>query len=212
MRWLRRLVLAGLFRPVARIFTGADLIGRENLPLTGPAILAANHASHVDTFLLLAMYPSKALDRVRPAAAADYFLSNPVMSWFSRNIVGIVPVYRDKAGSGVDVLAPVREALAAGDIVLIFPAGTRGDGEEMAALKSGVARLAEAFPQAPVVPIWLQGAGRVLPKGAHVPVPMNCTALVGEAFHWQGDRTRFMDELRNRLDALHAKAPPQRWA
>jgi 1-acyl-sn-glycerol-3-phosphate acyltransferase len=138
MRWLRRLVLVGLFRPLARIFTGADVVGREHLPLKGPAILAANHASHVDTFLLLAMYPSQALDRVRPAAAADYFLSNPLMSWFSRTIVGIVPVWRDKAGSGVDVLAPVRAALAAGDIVLIFPEGTRGDGEEMASLKSGV--------------------------------------------------------------------------
>lgn len=212
MRWFRRLVLVLIGRPVARVFTGADIIGREKLPLKGPAILAANHASHVDTILMLTLYPSKGLDRVRPAAAADYFLRGGLISWLSNTIIGIVPVARDKAGTGVDVLEPVRAALKAGDIVLIFPEGTRGDGEEMAQLKSGVARLAADVPEAPVYPIWLQGAGRVLPKGEALPVPMNCTVLVGDPLHWQGDRTAFLDELRARLEDLKAKAPPQRWA
>ena len=212
MRWFRIAMLTAFAKPLARIFTGADVIGREHLPIKGPAIIAANHASHVDTLLLLTMFPARTLDRVRPAAAADYFLKGPVMSWFSRNIIGIVPVERSKAGSGEDVLAPLREALAAGDIVIIFPEGTRGDGEAMSQLKSGVARLAEAFPAAPVTPAWLQGAGRVLPKGALIPVPMNCTVLVGEALHWEGDRDAFMEGLRDRLEALKAEAPPQRWA
>jgi 1-acyl-sn-glycerol-3-phosphate acyltransferase len=212
MRWVRRLIVGLILRPLARVFTGADVVGRERLPLKGPAIIAANHASHVDTLLLLTMYPSRALHLVRPAAAADYFLKGRVMSWFSRNVIGIVPVARDKAGSGVDVLAPVRAALEAGEIVIIFPEGTRGDGEEMSQLKSGVARLAAAVPQATVTPVWLQGAGRVLPKGAHVPVPMNCTVMVGEAFSWGGDRAAFMEQLRGQLEALKAKAPPQRWA
>jgi len=212
MRWLRQAVIVLVARPIARMFTGADIVGREKLPLTGPAILVANHSSHVDTVLLLTIYPSKALDRVRPAAAADYFLKGRLMSWFSRNILAIVPVARDRAGTGEDVLAPAREALAAGDIVLIFPEGTRGDGEELTQLKSGVARLAAAFPDAPVTPIWLQGAGRVLPKGAHMPVPMNCTVLVGDPIRWGGDRVAFMEEMRVRLEALKALAPPQRWA
>jgi 1-acyl-sn-glycerol-3-phosphate acyltransferase len=212
MRWLRRAVIVLIARPIARVFTGADIVGREKLPLKGPAILVANHSSHVDTVLLLTIYPSKALDRVRPAAAADYFLRGALMSWFSRNILAIVPVARDRAGTGEDVLTPAREALAAGDIVLIFPEGTRGDGEELTQLKSGVARLAAAFPDAPVTPVWLQGAGRVLPKGAHVPVPLNCTVLVGDAVHWGGDRAAFMEELRLALEGLKALAPPQRWA
>jgi 1-acyl-sn-glycerol-3-phosphate acyltransferase len=212
MRWLRQAVIVLIARPIARVFTGADIVGREKLPLKGPAILVANHSSHVDTVLLLTIYPSKALDRVRPAAAADYFLKGRLMSWFSRNILAIVPVARDRAGTGEDVLAPAREALAAGDIVLIFPEGTRGDGEALAQLKSGVARLAADFPDAPVTPVWLQGAGRVLPKGAHVPVPLNCTVLVGDAVHWGGDRAAFMEELRLALEGLKALAPPQRWA
>jgi 1-acyl-sn-glycerol-3-phosphate acyltransferase len=212
MRTLRLFVIMFVLQPLARIFTGVDVLGREKLPLKGPAIIAANHNSHVDTLLLLTIFPPRSLSRLRPAAAADYFLRGPVISWFSRNILGIVPVERDKAGSGEDVLAPARQALLDGDIILIFPEGTRGDSsDELARLKSGVARLAEASPQAPVIPIWLEGAGRVLPKGALIPVPMNCTVVVGDPLVWTGERRNFMDRLRDQLLELRAKAPPQRW-
>ena len=119
MRLFRRLVLVLMARPIARIFTGADIVGRERLPLKGPAILVANHASHVDTILMLTLYPSRGLDRVRPAAAADYFLRGGLISWLSNTIIGIVPVARDKAGTGVDVLAPVREALKGHRVVFL---------------------------------------------------------------------------------------------
>jgi 1-acyl-sn-glycerol-3-phosphate acyltransferase len=213
MRFLRFLLLLWIARPIARFLTGADVTGRELLPLKGPAIVAANHNSHIDTLLLLTIFPSRAMQRVRPAAASDYFLKDPVIGWFSRNLIGIVPVARDRVDTGEDILAPAREALAAGDIVVVFPEGTRGDAsDEMARLKSGVARLAEAFPEAPVTPIWIQGAGRVLPKGGHIPVPMNCAVLVGEPLHWEGHRTAFMDGLRESLLALKAQAPPLRWS
>ena len=212
MALIRLLLLILIFRPIARFMTGADVINRERLPTKGPAIIAANHNSHVDTLLLLTIFPARALRWLRPAAAADYFLKDPVIGWFSRNIIGIVPVARARAGTGEDVLAPARQALLDGAIVIIFPEGTRGPAtDEMAQLKSGVARLAEACPSAPVIPIWIEGAGRVLPKGAAIPVPMNCTVLVGEPIGWSGDRDAFMTELRDSLLTLKDQAPPQRW-
>jgi 1-acyl-sn-glycerol-3-phosphate acyltransferase len=203
-------------RPLAVLFTGADVIGREHLPRSGPAIIAANHNSHVDTLLLLTIFPARLMARLRPVAAADYFLRGPLIGWFSRNLVGIVPIARhshDRDGAGrEDVLAPAREALAAGDIVIIFPEGTRGAAtDELGPMKAGVARLAAAFPEAPVIPVWIEGAGRVLPKGAMLPAPMNCTVLVGEAIRWEGEPSRLMDALRERLEALRKSAPPQRW-
>ena len=213
MGWLRLIFIALVARPVARVFTGADLVGAQHLPLTGPAIVAANHNSHVDTLLLLTIFPVRTLHRVRPAAAADYFLKGPLIGWFSRDIIGIVPVARNRVKAGEDVLAPAREALAQGDIVIVFPEGTRGDAsDDMGQLKNGVARLAEAFPDAPVTPIWIQGAGRVLPKGGIIPVPMNCCVLVGEPIRWQGGRTQFMDALRDALAGLKAQAPPLKWS
>jgi len=209
---IRLILLVLLARPIARFMTGADVIGREHLPRRGPAIIAANHNSHVDTLLLLTIFPARLMPFLRPAAAADYFLKDPFIGWFSSKLVGIVPVERTKGGSGADVLAPMREALAQGAIVILFPEGTRGPGtDEMGELKGGIARLAEAFPQAPVIPIWIEGAGRVLPKGTMVPVPMNCTVLVGEAVPAFVDRPGFMAALRERLEALKAQAAPQRW-
>lgn len=212
MAWLRLLLIAAVLRPVARLLLGADIVGEARLPERGPAIVAANHNSHVDTLLLLSLFSPKALARVRPVAAADYFLAGPAMSWFSRQIIGIVPVERSAAGSGVDVLAGAREALIGGDILIIFPEGSRGvASDNMAPLKSGVARLAEACPEAPVTPVWIEGAGRVLPKGAAIPVPLTCCAVVGHPIHWRGDRAAFMAELKSELEALRAKAPPLRW-
>ena len=212
MALIRILFLMLFARPLARVITGADVIGIEHLPKAGPAVIAANHNSHVDTLLLLTMFPVRLIPKLRPAAAADYFLKGPMIGWFSRNVIGIVPVERSRAGTGEDVLAPTRAALQEGAIVFLFPEGTRGDAsDEIGELKSGVARLAHDVPETQVIPVWIEGAGRVLPKGAHVPVPMNCTVLIGEPLAWTGDRISFMLALREALMALRAAAPPQRW-
>jgi 1-acyl-sn-glycerol-3-phosphate acyltransferase len=213
MRVLRLLLLILVARPMARILTGADVVGKEHLPTKGPAIVVANHNSHVDTLLILTMFPPQTLARVRPAAAADYFLANPVIGWFSRNIIGIVPVERAKVSRDADVLAPAKAALAQGDIVVIFPEGTRGPAsDQLAPLKSGVARLAAAFPEAPVTPVWIAGAGRVLPKGEGLPVPMSCSVHVGLPLRWEGERSAFMDAIRVSLEQLRDQAPPLRWS
>jgi 1-acyl-sn-glycerol-3-phosphate acyltransferase len=204
------LFLTLIARPIVRFMTGMDVCHAERLPKGGPAIVVANHSSHMDAFMLLSLFPARLLHKVRPVAAADYFLANPAISWFSRRIIGITPISRSVA-RGEDVLAPARAALERGEIILVFPEGTRSRDGALAPLKAGVARLAEAFPEVPIIPVWIEGAGRVLPKGARTPVPLNCTAVVGESLLWTGSRTAFMAELRDRLDVLAAEAPPQRW-
>ncbi|BDW98381.1 lysophospholipid acyltransferase family protein [Maricaulis maris] len=207
---LRRLVLVCIIRPIAYLVIGFDVRGAENLPRTGPAIIAANHNSHVDTLLLLSLFRSRLLPRIRPVAASDHFLTGGLASWFYLNCVGILPVNR-RARGREDVLAGCRDALSSGDILLIFPEGTRGEPEQMGALKTGIARLAEAFPDCPVVPVYLQGAGRVLPRGSVIPVPFVCSAVIGDALRWSGGRDTFMTGLRDALAALKAEAPPLRW-
>ena len=206
----RRALLVLFVRPIVRLIIGLDARGRNFLPKDGPAIVAANHNSHVDTILLMCLFPSAVLRKVRPVAAADHFLRAPFISWFARRIIGIVPVNRT-GFVREDVLAGCKEALGRGEILLIFPEGTRGAAEEMGRFKTGIARLAEEFPEAPITPVYLQGAGRVLPRGAFIPVPFTCSAIVGEPFRWGGNRQDFMQALRSAIEALSADAPPLRW-
>jgi 1-acyl-sn-glycerol-3-phosphate acyltransferase len=161
----RRYGLMLIVRPIARLLFGLDVIGKEKLPQAGPAIVAANHNSHVDTIVLLCLFPSKLLPKLRPVAAADHFDKGGFGSWFSRNIIGNIPITRGASRSEV-VLAGAKEALARGEILVVFPEGSRGAPEEMTRFKTGEARLVEACPQATVTPVYLQGAGRSRPKDA----------------------------------------------
>jgi hypothetical protein len=74
-----------------------------------------------------------------------------------------------------------------------------------------VARLVEFCPAAAVTPVYLQGAGRSLPKDAKLLVPFNTTAVVGDPLTWNGSHHGFVDELRARIEALKAEAPPLHW-
>jgi 1-acyl-sn-glycerol-3-phosphate acyltransferase len=208
---LRRALLNVVFRPFAKLFLGLDVVGRDKLPKAGPAIVVANHNSHLDTLILLCLFPSKLLEKVRPAAAADHFLKTKLSSWFSREVVGIIPVKRGGGHGREDVLGECKEALARGDILVIFPEGSRGEPEQLGEFKGGVARLAAAFPEAPVTPVYIQGAGRTLPKDSKLLVPYNCTAIVGDPIAWSGDRRAFMTQLREAIERLKALAPPLRW-
>jgi 1-acyl-sn-glycerol-3-phosphate acyltransferase len=207
---LRRFGLMLVVRPIARLLFGLDVIGKEKLPTKGPAIVAANHNSHVDTIVLLCLFPSKLLPIVRPVAAADHFDKGGLGSWFSKNIIGIIPIKRG-ASRSEDVLLGAKEALKRGEILVVFPEGSRGEPEEMTRFKTGVARLAEFCPEAAVTPVYLQGAGRSLPKDAKLLVPFNTTAVVGDALTWNGSPHGFVDLLREKIEALKAQAPPLKW-
>ena len=93
----------------------------------------------------------------------------------------------------------MRDALAAGEIVIFFPEGTRSEPECLGKLKSGIGWLVQEWPAVPVYPIRLRGLGEVLPKGDRLPVPFFCDAQVGEPLVWQCDRQRFMAALSANL-------------
>ena len=199
-------------RPLLWLVLGLSVGGRERLPRRGPAIVAANHNSHVDILVLLAAFRASALQYVVPVAAADYFLATPFLRFVALRLIGILPLERrmGRATRGSDPLAGARAALQAGRILLVFPEGTRGAPEELGALKGGIARLAEDCAL-PIVPVYVQGAGRILPKGARVPVPFTCTVLVGRPVRPGADRASTLAGLSAAFRTLRAHAPPLHW-
>ena len=207
-RALRLVFFALIARPIALIVLGLNLRHRERLPLNGPAIIAANHNSHLDTLVLLSLFPLRLLPKLRPVAAADYFTVNPLLAWFSLNVIGILPIKREAKG-GADPLKPCEIALECGEILVLFPEGSRGEPEVMGRFKRGIAVLAARRPDVPVTPIFLHGLGKALPKDDPILVPFFCDVFVGESMFGNPEQAVFMTELMTRMQALASELPSE---
>jgi len=207
---LRFLFFALIIHPIVRVLLSWNVQGRDYLPKHGPAIIAANHNSHLDTMVLMALFPFAVLPKVRPVAAADYWLSTPTLTWFSNNILRAIPISRDRQEKGGDPLATSVAALEAGDILIFFPEGSRGEPEQLANFKAGLALLVERVPTTTVVPIFLHGLGKTWPKGTGLFVPFFCHVLIGEPMAWDGSRRGFMKRFKAEMHRLAAQGnfPP----
>lgn len=119
--------------------------------------------------------------------------------------IGIIPIQRKRDHAAGDPLVECYAALERGEILLIFPEGSRGEPERMTQLKSGIAHLAARYPRVPVIPVFMHGLGKSMPRGEWLPVPFFCDVFVGLPLTWQGDRKVFMGELERSLLNLKEK-------
>lgn len=207
-RFAHRLFSLCIVWPVLRIWLGLRVHHRERLPQQGPAIIVANHNSHLDIFTLLSLFPLRKHAMIRPVAAADYFLRNRLLAWFTQNILNIIPVVRG-GDTTCDPLAACADALRQNQILILFPEGTRGEPEKISGFKSGLWYLAQSFPETPIVPVYLKGLGRSMGKGRHIPLPLFIDIHIDEPCYWQDDKQQFKDALQARFTALQQQTQGQ---
>jgi len=160
-----------------RVYHRLDVIGREHLPTEGSYVLVANHASHLDTLSMLAALPMKKLHRTFPAAAADYFFTSVPRMAIATVIVNALPLNRQVHFR--QSLSLCKELLAnPGNILILFPEGTRSTTGEIGVFKPGVGLLL-AGTDVPVLPCHIDGAFEAWPKGRLLPRPGRLRLVIG---------------------------------
>src|SRR5947207_8109543 len=173
-----RALVALIIRSWLRIYHRFEIIGHENLRTNRSLVIVANHSSDLDTLCLLAALPLRKLHRAFPAAAADYFFQSVPQIWIAAVVVNALPFSRQTHVR--QSLSICRELLAnPGNVLIIFPEGTRSQTGETCDFKPGIGALV-AGRDVTVLPCYLHGAFHAWPKGRRLPRPRRVRLIVGE--------------------------------
>jgi 1-acyl-sn-glycerol-3-phosphate acyltransferase len=159
-----------LTAPARRGLIRLRVYGTEHLPAEGPVILVANHLSFFDSVLLMFSLP-------RPVAfigKAEY-TDNAITNWLFCG-AGMIPVRREDPGDLPRVFEEVAEVLQRGEVIGVFPEGTRSRDGMVHRGHVGAAHLA-LTTGAPIVPVGIVGTDRVLPTGSRIVRPFRQAAI-----------------------------------
>ena len=194
---IARLALIGL----VKILVGAQARWVGTAPNVAQSIYFTNHSSHLDTLALWTALPSEIRAKTRPVAAKDYWGHGTVKGFIALQVLNAVLIDREHSR---DPLAPLLQALAAGDSLIIFPEGTRRTQAEPSDFKGGLYHLAEAFPSVKLIPVYLDTLHRSMPKGTLLPVPLICTVRFGDVIHLQENEHKklFLSRARDAVVKL----------
>ena len=173
--WFMKNLVAG---PILKTVFRPWVTGSENIPKTGGVILASNHLSFIDSVFL----PLVIDRRITFLAKSDYFTSRGPKGWFIKNFLkgtGMLPIDRSGGKASEASLNTGLRVLAGGDVLGIYPEGTRSPDGKMYRGRTGVARMV-LEGHVPVVPIAMVDTEKVMPIGNKIPKVRRIGIIIGE--------------------------------
>lgn len=171
-----------LLLPIFKIWIG-DVKGLENLPVGRPFILAPNHASYLEHMLISSIIVPKIDKKLYFIAKKEHFEGVSQKSWHKiwTRYVGYIPIDRKKGGE--KALKKAVSYLKKGEVIVVYPEGTRTLTGKIQKGKTGVARLA-LWSKVPVVPVGIKGTFEILPKGKMIPKLKKATLKFGKPLYF----------------------------
>ena len=164
---VREVLQKGALNSVLRFEVNPQVSGLDSLlKLNGPALIVANHSSHLDTPLLLCTLPDGMRRKTAVAAAADYFFDTWWRATASAIVFNTFPIER----RGGKLSSTPGDLLADGWNVVVFPEGTRSPDGWMERFRMGAAYLAVEHG-VPVIPVGIKGSFAAMPRGRGWPIP-----------------------------------------
>lgn len=195
-----------VIRPYILIVFGMNVSGIENLPKVNnkPAIIVANHNSHIDTLLLMSLFSGYQVLKIHPVAASDYFCDTKFKEFIFKTVLGVIPIDRHvKKVTKEDYFKNINDNLKAGNSIIIYPEGTRGDDGSLSEFKTGVAHIAKMNPDIPVVPCYINGPDRIAPKGTFIWIPFIADIYVSEPVYYDNTSAKeFTEKIKLAVQKL----------
>ena len=205
-KFLKYITFTFCIKPFIYLVFGVNVSGSDNLPKVskGASIIVANHNSHFDTLILMSLFSGSQILKIHPVAAADYFCNTKFKTFVFTKLLGIIPISRKvRKAREEELFKDINESLRAGESVIIYPEGTRGNDSNLSKFKSGVAHIASMNPDIPVVPCYINGPDRILPKGSFLFVPFIADVYISEPVYYDNTSTReFTERIRAEVEKL----------
>lgn len=134
-------------------------------------IIFSNHSSHLDVIVLMSELPIPLMKKVHPIGADDYFARNVLLKFFTEYVMNAVLVSRKMKRNMTDPLLEIQKLLDKGHSIILFPEGTRGKTDTVTSFKPGIAHILKLNPEVSYLPVYIEGTGKVLPKGSKLVKP-----------------------------------------
>ncbi len=170
----------------------------NSLPVNGYFVFSIQ-AGHV------ALSLTNKIFKLHPIAAQDYFCNTKFREKLFKTLVGIIPIARTVTRqTKEEIFKDINQALRNNHSIIIYPEGTRGEDNTLLEFKTGVAHIAKMNPDIPVIPIYINGPDRILPKIDSLIVPFISDIYIADAEYYDNSSTvDFTHKIRQIIESMY---------